>query len=291
MLALFSLALSCPIEDGTAFGAPYTVAAEPPPYIEKGFLVFQATYTAGCGGAPFEVTRFGKEHAEDGPAILTSSVMLVAARSAPVCAAPSLVETEITEEIRAPLPAVALTPIAATRFFACPPGSLYEMMRVDERAVQTKPTFIDAKLSLEGKQPPDWDEEEDGVWEPLSAGAGFGTAESHDESTAYADPVQEARRVSAELATQSAHDSIAHLAHCEKQQQLGNPSKCCSEQMMDGLRTKIAADAGGSDSQMPMAEPELNASEAADTDAETLTPELQAAAIEASGGAFTLHSN
>jgi hypothetical protein len=36
---------------------------------------------------------------------------------------------------------------------------------------------------------------------------------------------------------------IAFLAHCEEKKAAGEPCGCCTPQMMDGLRRKIAADA------------------------------------------------
>ena len=38
--------LGCAIDDKTAFGAPYTIAAEPAPRVESGALVFTATYSS-----------------------------------------------------------------------------------------------------------------------------------------------------------------------------------------------------------------------------------------------------
>ena len=93
-------------------------------------------------------------------------------------------------------------------------------------------------------KPADWDEEEDGPWEPSSAMPMAAAAEEEeDESSAFSDPVKEAERVAAELATQDAEDSIHFLAHCEAKIAEGKPCGCCSALMMEGLRNKIAADA------------------------------------------------
>ena len=49
MLQLASLALGCAIEDGTAFGSPYTIAATPAPRIDGSDLVFTATHSVHHG--------------------------------------------------------------------------------------------------------------------------------------------------------------------------------------------------------------------------------------------------
>ena len=40
----------CAISDGTAFGAPYALAASPAPRLESGDLVFFASYKSTCPG-------------------------------------------------------------------------------------------------------------------------------------------------------------------------------------------------------------------------------------------------
>ena len=53
LFTLPTLALGCAIEDGTAFGAPYSIAATPAPLIDAGSLVFTATFDSAC---PAEAT-------------------------------------------------------------------------------------------------------------------------------------------------------------------------------------------------------------------------------------------
>ena len=87
-LALLAPAAGCFIEDGTAFGAPYVMAATPPPHISDGTLVFQASFTTACPAesSTFEASRFGEGSAADAPAVLTTSVVVVASRSEAPCA-------------------------------------------------------------------------------------------------------------------------------------------------------------------------------------------------------------
>ena len=237
----------CAIEDGTAFGLPYTIAADPMPIISSDEVVFTATYSSTCsgGGSSFEVTRFGEDAGEAAPAILSQSVMLVAFRHEPECASPLPFEQEVTVEVTASLPARG-----STTFLACPPGSTYEMVKIEENATSapaaTKPAFLQRRMAEKAAaKPADWDEEEDGPWEPSSAMpmAAAADDEEEDESSAFSDPVKEAERVAAELATQDAEDSIHFLAHCEAKIAEGKPCGCCSALMMEGLRNKIAADA------------------------------------------------
>ena len=62
-----ALSLGCAIEDGTAFGAPYSIVASPLPRIDGSDVVFTATYSSPCdgGGSEFEVQRFTSEDGED----------------------------------------------------------------------------------------------------------------------------------------------------------------------------------------------------------------------------------
>ena len=76
-------ARACSIEDGTAFGAPYTIASSPQPYIsEGGEVVFTATYSSTCagGGSTFEVSRFGEAAGENAPARSAEAKMPLAKR-------------------------------------------------------------------------------------------------------------------------------------------------------------------------------------------------------------------
>ena len=170
MLAPLLLAsCGCAIEDGTAFGAPFSIAATPEPYTEDGHLIFTATYATACagGGSSFAVTRFspGADAAEG--AWYRESIMLVAAREAASdCSSPLPFETEHTEQIRAPLPAGLGGGVGVTSsyFLACPPGSRYEMMKVSERVEGERPSFL--RSTPPATRPADWDDEEDGAWEP-----------------------------------------------------------------------------------------------------------------------------
>ena len=161
----------CAIEDGTAFGAPFSIAATPEPYTEGGHLIFTATYATACagGGSSFAVTRFspGADAAEG--AWYREAIMLVAAREAAnACSSPLPFETEHTEQVRAPLPAGLAGGVGANYFLACPPGSRYEMMKVSERTGGTgaRPAFLRSASTPPATRPPDWDDEEDGHWEP-----------------------------------------------------------------------------------------------------------------------------
>ena len=216
-----SLALGCAIEDGTAFGSPYTIAATPAPRIDGSDLVFTATYSSPCAGAAFEASRFAPE-CTDGdakchskPAILSQSIMLVVARAEQTCGG---FDQEVTEEVRAELPEAARG-VGNAVFLACPPGSWYEMVKVQDQAPEAAaaPAFM-AKPK-----------------------AAFGAAPAAEDETVEADdPEAEARRVAEELATQTPEDSVAFLAHCEEKRAAGEPCKCCSDRMMSELRRKIA---------------------------------------------------
>ena len=105
--SLFSLA--CDIEDGTAFGAPYSIAASPLPRIDGNDVVFTATYSSPCDGgrSEFEAQRFREEESGHWA---QQSLILVAVRHEPTCASPSPFEREVTLEVRAPLPASTVRP-------------------------------------------------------------------------------------------------------------------------------------------------------------------------------------
>ena len=172
MLALSTLSLGCAIEDGSAFGVPYQIAAEPAPRIDSGDLVFTATFSSPCAGdaAEFEAKRFGADAHDGAPAILQQTVMFVVERSEPGCAAPSPFEQEVTLEVRTPLPAEA-SGLGTDHMLACPPGSVYEMVKLSNAPppVLGKPAFLRSTTPSEPKawmaKPADWDEAEDGVWE------------------------------------------------------------------------------------------------------------------------------
>jgi len=175
--------------------------------------------------------------------------MLVASREAPDCATPSLVERDVTETVRLPLPeAAAQAAVGSKLFIACPPGSFYEMIALEEKVSSTlKPSFLSAasptiRGALTATKPADWDEEEDGQWEAAPE------TDVEDDSIASADPVKEAQRVEEELATHTPQDSIAFLAHCESKLAAGEPCACCSPTMMESLRNKVAAE-GAADSE------------------------------------------
>lgn len=205
----------------------------------------------------------GDETHNTKPGILSSSIMLVASRSAPTCSVPLEAAQEHVVEIHAPLPQVAQAAAPGMkRFIACPPGSLYEMVLLEEQksapafaTAGKAPAFLQGAASPFGqpaaRAPADWDVEEDGEWRPPAAhkekpsflgGDGVPPAKK-DDSVASDDPEEEARRVAEELATQTPEDSIAFLAHCEKKIAAGEPCGCCSPTMMDGLREKIATEA------------------------------------------------
>lgn len=185
MLTLTSaLSLGCAIEDGTAFGLPYSIAASPEPAISAaGDVVFTATYSSPCagGGSEFEVTRFVGDNPDEDAShqfLLQESAMLVGARQPPSCTNPLPFEQEVTVEVSTPLPADLN---AATKFLACPPGSKYEMVKLGAaRAAASAsgaPSFMSATAARQRvvieptqqpvpmQQPSDWDEEEDGVWQ------------------------------------------------------------------------------------------------------------------------------
>ena len=160
---------ACAIEDGTAFGFPHTIAAEPAPHILDGQLKFIATFKSTCpvSNAAFEATRFASTSA---PGILASSIMLVAVLDVPSCASPSPFEKEHIIEVSVPLPASALGAGLVDRFIACPPGSTFEMMKLSDRSASSKPSFIAAAFAQTTAAPPatrpaDWDDDEDCVWE------------------------------------------------------------------------------------------------------------------------------
>ena len=182
MLSLtHALTLGCAIEDGTAFGMPYTIAASPEPALSpSGEVVFTATFSSSCatGGSEFEVTRFIGEQPVDADAshqfLLHESAMFVAARQPPACASPLPFEQEVTIEVRSPLPTNVNLGVGSTKFLACPPGSTYEMVKLDDERAAAPSSFLNAASDAPRQQvvvppatrPADWDDEEDGVWQP-----------------------------------------------------------------------------------------------------------------------------
>ena len=290
LLLLPTLSLGCAIEDGSAFGAPYSIAASPLPRIDGSDVVFTATYTSPCdgGGSEFEAQRFTSEDArEDAPAILQQNLMVVAVRHAPACASPSAFEREVTLEVRTPLPASARA-FGAERMLACPPGSSFDMVKLSTAASTTAPTTTAAAAkgllgyysrsaysSAPPSRPADWDEDEDGPWEaegavapeglqaqaakttvtgagsflaggaPLQGGGAPATGEKlprEDEEAATEE--EEGARVARELATHSAADSVAFLAHCEQMVAQKQAWGCCSSRMVSELRKKVAEEQG-----------------------------------------------
>ena len=293
MAALLSSAFSlgCAIEDGTAFGAPYSIAASPLPRIDGSDVVFTATYSSPCdgGSSEFEAQRFTSEDAREGaPAILQQSLMLVAVRHAPACASPSPFEREVTLEVRTPLPASARA-FGAERMLACPPGSSFDMVKLSSAASTTAATttaaaaakgllgyYRHSTYSSPPGRPADWDEDEDGPWEaerpgapeglqaqaaktapaaaggraaflsgsaPLQGGAQGEKLPREDEEAATEE--EEGARVARELATHSAADSVAFLAHCEQMLAQKQAWGCCSSRMISELRKKVAEERGG----------------------------------------------
>ena len=291
LLLLPALSLGCAIEDGTAFGAPYSIAASPLPRIDGSDVVFTATYSSPCdgGGSEFEAQRFTSEDAREGaPAILQQSLMLVAVRHAAACASPSPFEREVTLEVRTPLPASARA-FGAERMLACPPGSSFDMVKLSSAA--STPSTTTAPAAAKGllgfyrhsaysnpppSRPADWDEDEDGPWEaegpgapeglqaqaaktagtaaggraaflagsaPLQGGTQGEKLPREDEEAATEE--EEGARVARELATHSAADSVAFLAHCEQMLAQKQAWGCCSSRMVSELRKKVAVDALG----------------------------------------------
>ena len=57
---------------------------------------------------------------------------------------------------------------------------------------------------------------------------------------------EEAARVARELATHSAADSVAFLAHCEQMLAQKQAWGCCSSRMVSELRRKVAKERGAS---------------------------------------------
>ena len=125
MISSVKTCIGCSIADGTAFGEPgWTMAAGA--HVDGDDLVFSATYKSGCvdGGSQFSVDRFVGDGAnkDKKPALLKTSVMLVASRSPPQCASPSPFAREHTVEVRLPLPPSAKEE-GVRRFISCPPGA------------------------------------------------------------------------------------------------------------------------------------------------------------------------
>jgi len=258
MLALAATLIpACPIEDGTAYGEPYTIAAKPAPHVSANELVFSATYKSMCtgGAAPFDVTKFDS---------FDPLVVLIASRGAASCARPTLEPQEYTHEVRLPMPASAFG--FGDRYIGCPPGSAFEMMPLATKAA-SNPTS-EASTPTESSTPPvDWDPEEDGVWEPGEPPALIAEAAEG--------PVAEDQRVEKELATHSPEDSRAFLAHCETKRASGEPCKCCTDLMMDRLREKVAREATDDTS-------------AANASTEVMPPTLHEITIDASGATAAL---
>ena len=121
-----------------------------------------------------------------------------------------------------------------------------------------------------------WDEDEDGPWEaegpgapeglqaqaaktagtaaggraaflagsaPLQGGTQGEKLPREDEEAATEE--EEGARVARELATHSAADSVAFLAHCEQMLAQKQAWGCCSSRMVSELRKKVAVDALG----------------------------------------------
>lgn len=164
LLALLApAALGCGIEDGTAFGAPYVMAATPAPHISEGVLVFHATFSTSCPteSSTFEASRFGEGAGGDAPAVLRSSVVVVASRSEAPCASPLPFPAEVALEVRTPLPAMDIG-VGGSLFVACPKDSPYEMMKLEDAGAERAAPAVAEPAT----RPAGWDEAEDGVWEP-----------------------------------------------------------------------------------------------------------------------------
>jgi len=188
----------------------------------------------------FVATRFGEDAGENAPGILKSALMLVAKRHEPTqCSKPLPFEREVTVDVNIPLPST--TVMDGAMFLACPPGSTYEMVKLSEVSSDSfRPSFLNARQPPVAIRPADWDEEEDGEWRPAFASAP--KDQSADDSVAFSDPVAEQARVQAELETHEPADTVAFLAHCEEKLAAGAAPGCCSELMMEALRSKVAID-------------------------------------------------
>lgn len=247
---------SCTKEQYAAkFGAPYTLHAlgdAQPPAIEGGaHVVLDVSYSTPCkgGGSSFQGTLVDK---------FGSSVLIVA-RDEPECGAEG--EALFASEWRG-LVAVRL-PENFTA--AAPEEDLGE------------PSFLE-----KATKPDDWDDEEDGAWEPLvverksskkekSAARfiafppdgdfelytlserGYSTVEA-TASAAFSEAAaattrteEEQAEVAEELATQSLQDSRNFIAHCEGKIAAGEelPTEgCCSPYMLQQLRLKVEREEG-----------------------------------------------
>ena len=121
---------SAAIEDGTAFGSPYTIAT-------LRLASTAPTLSSPRRSAPCAAGIVGLRPSADGdaachskPAILSQSIMLVVARAEQTCGG---FDQEVTEEVRAELPEAARG-VGNAVFLACPPGSWYEMVKVQDQA-------------------------------------------------------------------------------------------------------------------------------------------------------------
>ena len=221
LAASLGWASACSKEEYRAkFGAEptYELLASPEPRLDGDTVVAHVRYTTTCkgGGSSFEAI------AKEMPPGMDAFDVTLLRRDAPVCDDPLPVSTTWEGKVEVPLPTFKNSGLKAKPLMiAFPPDGAFEVyMLRSAYPPAAKAPSLDKGLSDEIAVP---------------------EFEEYDE---YANmtPEEKTAKVQRELASQSPEDSVNHLEHC-----LSTPKServsCCCDEMIDGLRKKIAEDA------------------------------------------------
>lgn len=232
LLLLPGNTLSCSKEEYRAkFGAEptYELLASPAPNLQGEVVSVHVRYRTHCaeGGSSF-VAR-----AKEMPPGMDAFDVTFLERAAPRCDDPLPVSTTWEGKVEVPLPAFKSSGLKAKPLMiAFPPDGAFEiyMLRSAYPAASSVPSSPAAAAAAFGAAPAD---SSDATAVPEFA--------VHDPYAGMS-PEEKTAKVQRELASQDAEDSVNHLAHCLETPEDERVSCCCDE-MIEGLKKKVAEDA------------------------------------------------
>ena len=215
------------------FGAlpTYELLPSPEPKLDGDHVVAYVRYITTCknGGSNFEAIA-----KEMPPGMDTFDVTLLR-RDEPDCESHLPVTTTWEGKVRVPLPEFKKTSFKQKPLMlAFPPDGHYEIYML--RSAYAKPENVDPQQA-----PTAFDESR----RDLTSGSLENSAENVlgvEDEYANMTPEQKTAKVQKELASQDAQDSINHLEHCLSTSE-GERSSCCCDEMIEGLKKKVAEDA------------------------------------------------
>jgi hypothetical protein len=221
--------LSCSKEEYRAkFGVEptYELLASPEPRLAGSgdTVVAHVRYTTRCrdGGSRFKAVAKSMP-----PGMDTFDVTLLE-RFAPACDDPLPVSTTWEGKVEVPLPAFKNNGLKAKPLMiAFPPDGAYEVYMLRSAYPPKASSPLSSPPPAFGAAP--------------TASSDATEFEPYDEYAGMS-PEEKTAKVQRELASQDAEDSINHLAHCLETPEDERVSCCCDE-MIEGLKKKVAEDA------------------------------------------------